>query len=508
MINDKLKNNWLDIINFNSKLNIIEDPKKAKHIVRIPLTPIKIDAYLFNYLLEYFYSEFVNDQQNILDLILSDFDIDNKVLGLYLSKTQKAGVIENIKYLPKDFVVIKEKDISDIDNLFNKIQSKILEEYKLKISSIRVIKRRGIDLINRLCEHIEILSFHKFLKQFIELIEKLIREDLFFIYPEPLLTKFIKNNLKILDDIKILKIFEILEEITPEFDNTVIINLKEMLVSFQIKKSRSQSEISKLVFNINRLEEFEPPLDENDIDKLIESIKLKTNSKNVLYLEQSSVFSLLKDFFYLTIPLKKEELKLFLQKVLFGYRSFNSHWKMFPKPKIYSTLLRFLIRLFGININFRKLSHWAIPNLIFNLIDTYCGLNSNLLFILTDNKNSNENLGLLLQIESSSIIKVLPININKKMSLVDLKVQISKEFGFVSGIIKLDMVLLREFLNIFIFNFHKFNFLSLIKIFKAIKNTKYFQIYPELPPYKILKKKSSIGLLKIILPIFIDKYEF
>jgi len=506
MINNAFKTNWLDIINFNSKLNIIEDPKTSEHIVRIPLTPIKIDAYLLNYLLGYFYSEFINDQQNILDLILSDFDIENKVLGLYLSKTQRPGVVESIKSLPKDFIIIKEKDLHDILSLFKKIQTKILEKYRLKISSIRVIKRRGMDLINRLCENLESFSFYEFLQQFLDLIEKLIGQDLFFIYPEPILTKFIKSNLKILNEVKISKIFEFLEELAPDFDNTLLINFNEMLVSLQMKKLKSQK--SKLVFNIDRLEELTAPSDENDIDKVIKKVNQKLKPKKLLFFDQTSIFSILKDLVYLSIPLKKEELKLFIQKIIFGYRSFNSIWKMTPKPKIYNTLIRFLIRLFGININFRKLSHWAIPNLIFNLIDTYFGLNSNVLLLISDNKTSNKDVGLIFRIENSSLIKIIPISINNKLSLMELKIKISKDYGFVSGIIKFDKDLLKAFLNIFVFNYHKVKFSSLVRISKMIKDPNLFQIYPELPPYRFLRTKSSIGLLKILLPIFIDKHEF
>lgn len=503
MINENFKTNWLDIINFNSKLNIIEDPRTLKQTVRIPLTPIKIDAYLLNYLMGYFYSEYINDQQNILDLILSDFDIENKVLGLYLSKTQKAGVVESIKSLPKDFLIIKEKELSNIDILFNKIQSKIFDKYKLKISSIRFIKRRGLDLINRITENLENISFSEFLKEFLDLIEKLIGEELFFIYPEPILTKFIKANLNVLEKIKISKLFEFLQEITPDFDNTFLINFKEMLVTVQIKKTHSR--ISEQEFSINRLEDIKISSDE-DIDKIIEIVKLKTNSKNVLYLDQTSIFSLLENIFYLKIPIKKEEIKLFLQKIIFGYRSFNFLWKMNPKPKIYNTLIRFLIRLVGINYNFKKLSHWAIPDLIFNLIDNYFGLNSNILLIISDNKGSK--IGLLFKIEGSSLIKVTPISINSEMSLIDLKIKVSKDFGFISGIIKVDKALLKEFLNIFVFNYHKLNFVRLVRFSKMIKDPKLFQIYPELPPYKFLRSKSSIGLLKALLPIFIDKHEF
>ena len=45
MINRNFKSNWLKILNNNSNIQILDDPSKINEIVRIPLTPINIDAY-------------------------------------------------------------------------------------------------------------------------------------------------------------------------------------------------------------------------------------------------------------------------------------------------------------------------------------------------------------------------------------------------------------------------------------------------------------------------------
>ncbi len=46
MINEDLRKNWLNILKFNSKVSIVENPGKLDEKVRIPLTPIQIDAFL------------------------------------------------------------------------------------------------------------------------------------------------------------------------------------------------------------------------------------------------------------------------------------------------------------------------------------------------------------------------------------------------------------------------------------------------------------------------------
>ena len=47
-----------------------EEPAHLKELVRIPLTPMEIDAYLLYYLFELLYLRYVNVQQNILDIMV------------------------------------------------------------------------------------------------------------------------------------------------------------------------------------------------------------------------------------------------------------------------------------------------------------------------------------------------------------------------------------------------------------------------------------------------------
>ncbi|HUW90888.1 MAG TPA: hypothetical protein VMV43_10305, partial [Candidatus Nanopelagicaceae bacterium] len=86
MFNEDFRKNWLNILKFNSKVSIVENPSKLDEKVRIPLTPIQIDAFLLYNLFAVLYPRFINKQQNILDIIVSDFDIDNIVFGVYLYK--------------------------------------------------------------------------------------------------------------------------------------------------------------------------------------------------------------------------------------------------------------------------------------------------------------------------------------------------------------------------------------------------------------------------------------
>jgi len=510
MINRKFKNNWLEMMKFNSKVNIVEDPNTLQDRLRIPLTPIKINANILYYLFELFYPKFINDQQNILDIVLSDYDIDNKTLGIYLYETKKAGIHESVESITKDLIVIQERDLRDIDNLFTKIQSIIFKKFNLKISSLRIFKRRAIDIINRYCENLEKLSFYDFLVNFLDLNQKLLEEALFLIYPEPTIIQFIKKAIKILSGIKFSKIFGFIENLILPFNIIVLLNSNKMLIKLQIQKEISNDQSSNIKLRIDHLPPLENPTDVVNTNILLNINKSELKTKNVLIINQNDFLLILSDLFDLELPLRKQELKLFLQKILFGYRSYGIHWNMEPKPKIFNVLLRFLIRLLGVNVNLRKLSHWAIPELLFNLIDTYFGLNSNIILLLTSAHESNNNIGFLLKIENSSLVEFIPLNIKNSHtdSLKTIRLKYSNDFGYISSIIKIDKNLLQDFLNSFTFKFSKLKFFSLLKLLNRFKSSRYFQIYPEIPPYKIIKNKRSFSLLKALLAILIDKHEF
>ena len=100
MINKNFKENWVKILNFNANRKILKEPEKVKEQFRIPLTPISINAKILYQFFELLYPIFINDQQNILDIILTNDDKKNKLQGLYLYKTKIAGIHENVESLP------------------------------------------------------------------------------------------------------------------------------------------------------------------------------------------------------------------------------------------------------------------------------------------------------------------------------------------------------------------------------------------------------------------------
>ncbi|MFX1493091.1 MAG: hypothetical protein ACFFBZ_02285 [Promethearchaeota archaeon] len=515
MFNNNFKDNWKQILNYNRKINLVESPEEIREQVRIPLTPIHIEGYLLYYLFELLYPNFINDQQNILDIILSDYEIENKVLGIYLYKTKKVGIHESIEKLPKDLVIIKEKDIIDLSQLFNMIQSQVIDKKRVKISSIRIFTRRGIDLINTYCVNLEKYSTYEFLYHFLDLIQKLIDQNLFYVLPEPNIYRFLKDVFKILNNLKLSTLFRRIESFFPNFASILVFYSSKLHIITEINKKDSKLNESKISIDITTTKDYDLELNQlltmNDSLLLIQN---KTNSENVVGLNQNYLISFCLDLFDLKIPIKKENFKLILQKFIYGIRSFEIHWNLVPRPRIYNTLIRFLGRLLGININLKKLSHWAIPDMLFNLIDTYFGLNSNILLIIANKNRIFTKTSLLLEIENSSLRKIVPIDnpeiiADKKIDSLDLvRNSFLEKFGINPIIVKVDKNLIQMIISVLIFKFYKIKPRSFLKILKMIKKEEYFQIYPRLPPYQLIKKKGTISLLKLCLSMIIDKHEF
>jgi len=511
MFNEDLRKNWLDIIKFNSKVNIVENPRKLDEKVRIPLTSIHIDAFLFYNLFAVLYPRFINEQQNILDIIVSDADIKNNVLGVYLYKTSKPGVHETVEILPNDLIKIKQKNISDINKIFNKFQSIILKKHGVKVNSIRIIKKRGLDLINSHYEKISNSTNSEIFRSILDLIQISLNDNLIIMYPEPNIFTFLRNNLGLLEGIRLSSIIAFIEELIPPFNVLVAAVSNQLSFGINLKKIESNKINSDIEVKILPIEKEDCDLNSHGLLTDLKIAQQTFKVENVYNIN----FNIILEF----LSLNKEILRLFFQKFLYGIRAHDLHWSMYPKPKTFSPLIRFLIRLLGIDLNLQKLSHWAIPDYILGLFDTFVGLNARILLIINSNKkidniNYQTSINMLLEIENGTLRKVK--NVTEKAlfsgigqeSLDSIRFAYSERYGFISNILIINKNFLKTILNTFIFKVHKISLFSILKVIKMLKKPQSFQIYPEIPPYTVVKKRRSFFLLKDMLSIIIDKHEF
>ena len=303
------------------------------------------DSFLLFKLASYFYPLFINTQKNEVDIIVSDYDIENIVLDIYLHESKSAGVFVHSQRLSKEVLKFKQVDLNDISSLYHKIERTIFEKTNIKITSLRVHKKRFVDLINTHNLNLHRYDFSQALTSIINIVQKAIDDNLLIIYPNPLVFKFINQLFKILA-INLSKMTEEVANLIKRMDLALIFAEKDMSFLSHIYKKKDGAinvellDISKEVNYINS-------------DELSKSFKYDT----IAYLNLKSVVNFFLDIIEYEIPIGKKELKLIVQKLLYGIRSIELEWSISPKPKLYNVLKRWLLRLMGFNLNLRKLSH-------------------------------------------------------------------------------------------------------------------------------------------------------
>ncbi|MHA1933325.1 MAG: hypothetical protein ACW96X_12330 [Promethearchaeota archaeon] len=510
----------------NSNIELGDKSKIADTTIRIPLTPIEVKPYLLHYLFEVLYPRFINEHNNILDIIISN---DGKnIINLYLYETKKAGIHVSIEKLTHDIIKFPKKGLEDSNKFYSRILEGMEKKKGIRISSIRIIKEKAIDYINQYCVNIEDSPLDLLLSEGFELIQKLIEEDLFILYPEPNLFRYLKELIIFLNGRRLSSFFRLIYTLLPEFNIGFILGAESLKVILHLQKLEvSKTEVAYLRLKLLIPDELGISTDISDKDETLRIVQQQLQTDKAYYLNQIDIISLFTELINFPVKMKEENLKLLFQKILFGFRSFENHWHLKPRPVVYNNLLRFLIRLFGFNLNLRKISHWAVPELIFNIIRNNLGLNSKILIIISDisrfKKLDFSNFTYLekvakylfiLEIENSTLIQIHSVQKEDLImeeeieSLETIRLKFSEKYGYLSNIIILDKVLLQNLINNFVFEHSKIAPRSKIRTLKILKNPKFFYMFPELPPFKLIKKKGTISLIKLLLPIIIDKHEF
>ncbi len=522
MFNPKFKSNWLKIIANNSNIQILDDPSKIKELVRIPLTPVNIDAYLLYYLFEILYPKFVNDQQNILDIIISDEK--KEILSVYLFETQKAGIHQSYLKLSNELIILQEEDLKNIDEFFNKIQLAIVKTKGVRISTIRIFKQKAIELLNQHCDLIESISNFSFIPRLMGLLEELLENDLFYIYPTPNFYNFIKGNITLLNGIKISEIITFFHNLLPKYKISILFNTNKQPFILKAHTEKPRSKGSNSFIKLFTPEKLGIGMEKLDIPDKLNIIKQTVESDTVYSFNQNDAIALLLDIFELEFPLKLEKLQLIFQKILYGIRNFENKWYVIPRPQIYNSFFRFMVRLFRFNLNLKKLSHWAIPQLFFNSLHSNFGLNSKVLIITTsiDKKNFNKveyikntfKFAVLFEIENRKLSKVISIkkqelfSEHKINSLDVIRAKVSEKYGYVSAVINIDKFLLHKIIGNFSSDLAKFKLFSKFKVFNLLKKEYYLNMYPQIPQFKYIKERGMKSFFKMVLPVLIDKHEF
>ncbi|MFX1456227.1 MAG: hypothetical protein ACFFDB_12705 [Promethearchaeota archaeon] len=514
------------MLTFNSKIDSEEEPKIIDAKIRIPLTPIEVNPFILYHLFEVLYPRFINDHNNILDIVISNDG--RNVKNLFFYETKKAGIHESVDKLPHDIIRFHRHDLDDINKFYRRTLDGMIKKKKIKISSIRIFKEKAIEAINQYCVNVEDLPLNQLIVDGLDLFQSLLEQDSFIIHPEPTLIRYLKELISFLNGKRLSSIFSLIYLFLPDFNLGFVLGSEKLTLVLHMQKlGVSESELPYLRLKLMIPEELGIGRDVVDKNELLNLVQDYLQTEKVYFLNQIDIVSFLTDLINTPVKIKGKNLKLLFQKVLFGLRSFENHWYLNPRPPIFNNLVRFLIRLFGFNLNLRKISHWAIPEWNSEMIRFNLGLNSKILLIISDitkfkkiNKNDVNYLArvakflFLIEIENDTVVQIHSLkkeelNIEKELnSWESFRSELSKKFGFLSNIIIIDKVLLQNFIQNFIYEHSRIAPRSKMKTVKMIKNPKFFYIFPEISLYKLIRKKSSLSLIKLFLPIIIDKHEF
>jgi len=176
---------------------------------------------------------------------------------VYLYKTNKPGVHETVEILPNDLIVVKQENLGDINKLFNKFQSSILKNHGVKINSIRIIKKRGLDLINSHSGKISNSTHSDMLRSFLDLLQTSLDGNLISMHPEPYILKFLRNNMSLLEGIRLSSIFAFIEDLIPSFNVLVAMASNQLSFGINLKKiasSKINSDVEVKIYPIEREE--------------------------------------------------------------------------------------------------------------------------------------------------------------------------------------------------------------------------------------------------------------
>jgi hypothetical protein len=184
---------------------------------------------------------------------------------------------------------------------------------------------------------------------------------------------------------------------------------------------------------------------------------------------------------------------------------------IYPLKKLTSYLF---YKVIGLDLNFKKISHWNISEFLINLLISNFGLNSQIIVNLTnDQKNRNlspTSKSLHLLFNNGSLAKLSAIDIQQAdlINIDTIRTKFIDTGTYTPFFIFIDESLIKLFVDLFIIKFPKIGILKIMRLFKELQDPLKFRVYPPVPALDVLSKKSKYSLLKQVLAVFIDKHEF
>ena len=269
----------------------------------------------------------------------------------------------------------------------------------------------------------------------------------------------------------------------------------------------------------------------------------KTKHNILIYVPALRI--ILDDFMQSPPPVINPSRRVYLaQQCLYFYREIGSCWDCYPRPVIFLEQLRYWIYTFGIRFNLRKISYWALPDLLQYVQNQNFGMKGKVLVLSSpsiDNLTFKSPLirelkGYIIGIAQSSIENIKPIEsdilltimasirsdlilqtpsssnkrINPQEVLSEIRMRVSDRGEYIAKVLWVANTT-PDAIGHSLWKFHsKFPlpFFYLRKIMSLLKNPKKFLIEPENPNLKQFRKTWTFTILKRMAPLITDLNEF
>ncbi|MHA1729717.1 MAG: hypothetical protein ACTSWY_13450 [Promethearchaeota archaeon] len=431
MILNMFKNTWKKILEFNNNYDRNRESYSIEQIksldnIELFFSTLKINPYILNRFISIFSFIINGDNANLVNII-HDPD-DRKILSFTLIKSDEDGnYLEFIDKSPSG-LELEYEQLSDMEILFDTIKSQVLKDQYVDIGIIKLINHNFLDSIKKLVDidYIEEnMDYFEIIINLFSLLFQGIKHNYIAVFPEPPLITFIKGVIRIFPKIGNLK--DLIRYLLPNENISLTFHGLDWYTSIIInstKKNAKDTENQKNPFNLEVRPAYEfGSVDITDLyawNKLLNKIQRKYSmdfgTKVNYIVDLKWLADFLFDIFESGIPLDEKRFKYIIQKFLFGVKNIENIWDVSPKPLIFNETIRYILRIFGLHINPRKLSYWALPDLLFLALKKIFGIKYKILLLVGSEKAENS-----LNSEETQIKEPKQNNFEIKSELIDSK---------------------------------------------------------------------------------------
>ncbi len=386
-------NIYKEIIEFNQEYNQNKDSFKLEQIkgfndINIPVFPLKLNPFLFNRLFSSLSTLLISENGNSVEIICNPEK--KEINHIVLIKTDEEGNCIGLIHDPIPINIIQFDQLNDLDSLFDTLKTEILSKYYIDLGIIKIINQKVVEIAKEFRE-IDIRSgFSIAVSKWYTLIFNILENNWITTFPELPLYHFFKDLFKYYGNPG--KFFESNLILKDFFNNK----------NFSLTLRGEDWYNTYIIQNSNGLTKFltRPPYELGEIqssDPKKWSVLL--NKANIKYTEEFEtetdflidfnwICEFLMDIFESTIPIDEERFKYLLQKFLYGIKEVETVWDSIPKSQFYDDFFRLRNRMGGLHISPRKISYWAIPELLIQGLKQNFGINSKIIVLLGQDKDN------------------------------------------------------------------------------------------------------------------------